>query len=108
MRSISEAAKRSAAVAATGQGTDPDDRARLPSGEVHGWWHGHNETVCGLSLAKSQLLRFGGVRWADVQPESGGRADLVQVVCPRCAAALRPRGASPRGGTGWSRTDPRP
>jgi hypothetical protein len=108
VRSISEAAKRSAAVAATGQGSDPDDGTRLPAGEVHGWWHGLNETVCGLSLSRSQLLRFRGVRWADVQPESGGAADLVQAVCPRCSAALRPRGASDRGGTGWRRTDPRP
>ena len=101
-RRISEAAKGSAAVAATGSGLDPDG-GRLPAGEVHGWWHGQDETACGLALSKSQLVRFGGLRWADVQPESGGAADLVQVVCPRCTAAL-----APRHGAGWRRTDPRP
>ena len=102
VRRISEAAKRSAAVAATGSGDDPDG-GRLPAGEVHGWWPGQNETVCGLSLHKSQLSRFSALRWGDVQPESGGHADLVQVVCSSCRSAL-----SPKGGTGWRRTDPRP
>ncbi|HEU0101429.1 MAG TPA: hypothetical protein VFR07_03845 [Mycobacteriales bacterium] len=101
-REASEAAKRSASVAASGSGVDPDG-GRLPAGEVHGWWHGHNETVCGLSLSKSQLVRFGALRWTDVQPDSGGHADLVQVVCPRCGAAL-----TARGGSGWRRTSPRP
>lgn len=102
VRKVSASAVRSASVAASGSGLDPDG-GRLPAGEVHGWWHGQNETVCGLSLHRSRLVRFAGLRWTDVQPESGGSADLVQVVCPRCASAL-----SPRGGTGWRRTDPRP
>jgi len=101
-RRISTAARRSAAVAASGSGLDPDG-GRLPAGEVHGWWHGHDETVCGLSLSRSGLVRFGGLLWPDVQPDSGGSADLVQAVCPRCTAAL-----APKGGTGWRRTDPRP
>ena len=64
------------------------------------------ETVCGLALSRSQLVRFGGVRWVDVQPDSGGAADLVQAVCDRCAAALRP--GTGRTGAGWRRTSPRP
>ena len=94
---------RNAAVAAADQWIDPDDGIRYPAGEVHAWERGRNETVCGLSLNRSRLTRFPHVGWADVQPESGGAADLVQLVCPRCTAAL-----APRGGTGWRRTDPRP
>ena len=101
-RRISEAAKRSASVAATGTGQDPDG-APLPSGEVHGWWAGQDETVCGLSLRRSQLVRFSALLWPDVQPASGGEADLVRLVCPRCASAL-----TPAAGTGWQRTQPRP
>lgn len=101
-RRISEGAKGTASVAATGQGPDPDGGRPLPTGEVHGWWHGHNETVCGLSLSRSQLVRFGALLWRDVQPDSGGSADLVQSVCHRCTAALSPRAA-----TGWQRTRPR-
>lgn len=61
-RSISEAAKRSAAVAASGAGEDPDG-GRLPAGEVHGWWLGQNETVCDLSVHRSRLVRFPALRW---------------------------------------------
>jgi hypothetical protein len=94
---------RSAAVAATGSWVD-DDGVRAPAGEVHGWEPGRNETLCGLSLSRSELLRFPHVTWADAQPESGGRADQVVVVCPRCAAALgRRRDERP-----WVRRDPRP
>ena len=79
-------AARNAAVAAADHWTDPDDGIRYPAGEVHGWLQGHNETVCGLSLSRSQLIRFPHVSWADVQPESGRHAEGVQVVCRR----LRP------------------
>ena len=89
-------------VAASGTWTDPDG-VRQPAGEVHGWQPGTNGTACGLALSRSQLRTFGDVTWADVQPESGGRADAVQVVCPRCAAAV---GGRPR--RRWTRVDPRP
>lgn len=89
MRRISEQAKRDASVAASGSGPDPDG-GTLPRGEVHGWWHGQTETVCGLVLRRSELVAFAALRWADVQPASGGAADLVQLVCPRCRAALAP------------------
>ncbi len=90
-------------VAATGDWTD-DDGVRHPAGEVHGWTPGQNSTVCGLQLSRSGLLRFAGVAWRDVQPESGGRADAVAAVCPRCAAA----GGKRRDDRPWRRVDPRP
>jgi hypothetical protein len=91
-----------ARVAATGQWIDDDDH-RLPAGEVHVWFPGQNQTLCGLSLSRSALQRFAAVSWGDVMPESGGAADAVQRVCPRCAAAAgRDRGRS------WTRTAPRP
>ncbi len=90
-------------VAATGDWLD-EDLVRHPAGEVHGWLPGRNATACGLQLSRSQLVRFAGVDWADVQPESGRRAEAVASVCRRCAAA----GGRRRDDRGWSRVDPRP
>ena len=90
-------------VAASGAWTDPDG-VRLPAGEVHAWEPGTNQTQCGLSLHRSRLTRFSDVGWAQVQPESGGSADAVRRVCPRCAAA---QGRRP-GLRTWTRTNPRP
>lgn len=94
------------AVAASSRWTDPDTGVRMPSGEVHAWEQGRNETLCGLSLSRSELGRFPHVSWPDTFPESGGAADRVQRVCPRCAAAAGPghRGTAPR----WERKNPRP
>ncbi|WP_461021343.1 hypothetical protein [Thalassiella azotivora] len=92
-----------ASVAATGTWTDPDG-VRLPSGEVHGWRPGTNQTLCGLSLHRSRLTRFPHVVLDDTDPASGGAADAVRRVCPRCLAAAG-RG---RGGRRWQRRDPRP
>lgn len=91
------------AVAATSTWTDPDG-IRMPAGEVHGWIPGTNATVCGLSLHRSQLLRFPHVRWPDVQPATGGSADEVDRVCPKCSAASGAR----RDSLPWTRTAPRP
>jgi hypothetical protein len=93
-----------ARVAASGRWTDPDG-LRLPAGEVHAWQPGTNQTLCGVSLSRSGLLRFAHVGWPDVQVESGGMADAVQVVCPRCAAAFRGRRRDERS---WQRRSPRP
>jgi hypothetical protein len=92
----------SAAVAATGTWLDPEG-VRRPAGEVHGWERGMNQTLCGLALSRSRLSRFPHVTWADVQPHTGGHADAVSVVCPRCAAALGAR----RDSKPWSRINPR-
>ncbi|MEU0666551.1 hypothetical protein ABZ508_21800 [Streptomyces lavendulocolor] len=95
------------AVAASGRWTDEEEgRRRLPAGEVHAWEPGMNQTVCGLSLSRSRLDRFPHVTWEDALPESGGAADRVRRVCPRCASVAGRRGtdARPR----WQRVRPRP
>ena len=92
-----------AAVAASGEWRDPDG-FRSPAGSVHAWVRGTNQTLCGLSLHKSQLLRFSHVDWADAQPATGRDADQVAEVCPRCAAGMGQR----RGERPWKRTNPRP
>ncbi|MFJ3289563.1 hypothetical protein ACIPMW_30270 [Streptomyces sp. NPDC086669] len=96
------------AVAASGQWTDVEEagRRRLPAGEVHAWEPGLNQAVCGLSLSRSRLSRFAHVPWPDIFPESGGAADRVQRVCPRCAAGAGRRGPDPR--PRWQRVNPRP
>lgn len=92
-----------AAVAATGTWTDPDG-IRAPYGEVHAWQPGMNQTVCRLSLHRSELVRFPHIDWLDVQPATGRDADGVAEVCPRCAAGMGRRRDDRR----WTRTNPRP
>ena len=94
----------SASVAASGEWRD-EDGTRQPAGEVHAWVPGTNQTVCGLALSRSGLRRFSHVPWAEAQPESGGSADNVAWVCPRCAAGM---GGRRRGQRSWTRTSPRP
>lgn len=99
--------KKRYAVAASGQWTDEEEgRRRLPAGEVHAWEPGMNQTVCGLALSRSQLARFPHVVRQDVLPESGGAADRVRRVCPRCASVAGGRGADAR--PRWQRVRPRP
>ena len=74
------------AVAASGAWFDEEDNRRLPAGEVHARERGTNQTLCGLSLHRSRLLRFPHVAWPDVRPDGGGAAGRVQRVCPRCTA----------------------
>ncbi|MEV7792200.1 hypothetical protein [Streptomyces sp. NPDC087512] len=93
-------------VAASGSRWDEEDNRRLPAGEVHAWERGANQTVCGLSLHRSRLAGFPAFAWADVLPESGGAADAVRRVCPRCSAVAGRRGADAR--PAWRRTHPRP
>jgi hypothetical protein len=93
---------RYAAVAATGEWTDPDG-FRSPAGEVHAWRPGTNQTLCGRQLSRSGLLRFSHVEWADVQPATGRDADRVVDVCPRCSAAMGRR----RDERAWERSNPR-
>ncbi len=89
-------------VAASGEWRD-EDGVRKPAGEAHAWWPGANQTVCGLALSRSRLHRFHHVPWPDAFPESGGAADEVRRVCPRCRAATG-KGQ----GRLWQRTSPRP
>lgn len=76
----------------------------MPAGEVHAWEQGRNETVCGLSLNRSGLSRFPHIPWPEVFPESGGAADQVRRVCPRCEAGAGRRTGRAR----WERKNPRP
>jgi uncharacterized protein YhfF len=99
------ARKKEFAVAASSQWFDDEDNTRLPAGEVHAWVPGENQTVCGLPLHRAQLTRFPHVSWADALPESGGRADRVKRLCPRCQSAAG-RGSTGRGT--WRRVNPRP
>lgn len=93
-------------VAATGQWVN-EDGVRMPAGEAHAWRPGTNQTLCGLALSRSRLYRFHHVRWPDVYPESGGAAEEIRRVCPRCRAAAGHR--TGRGWSkGWTRTSPRP
>ena len=93
-----------AAVAASGQWTDPGG-VRQPAGEVHAWLPGTNQTVCGLALSRSALRRFPHIRW-DYRPSDVlTAADQVGHVCARCAAAMAPRRGDRRP---WTRHAPRP
>ncbi|MFD0684532.1 hypothetical protein [Actinomadura fibrosa] len=90
-------------MAASSTWTDPDG-VRMPAAEVHAWTPGTNQTLCGLALSRTRLSRFPHVPWKEVLPETGGAADRVQRVCPRCAAAM---GRRP-GERSWHRDSPRP
>ncbi|WP_432485341.1 MULTISPECIES: hypothetical protein [Kineococcus] len=84
----------------------PDEGSRLPEGEVHAWEPGQNQTACGVPLRRAGLSRFPHVDFSDTDPVTGGSADGVRWVCPKCVAATTPR--RQRGGRRWERTDPRP
>ncbi|WP_432506934.1 hypothetical protein [Kineococcus arenarius] len=92
-------------VAASGT-YDPGEGSRLPEGEVHAWEPGQNQTACGVPLRRAGLARFPHVDFSDTDPVTGGSADAVRWVCPKCVAATTPR--RQRGGRRWERTDPRP
>ncbi|SCK12902.1 hypothetical protein [Streptomyces sp. WMMB 322] len=99
------AGEKDFAVAASSEWTDDEDGVRLPAGEAHAWVPGQNQTVCGLPLRRAQLTRFPHVTWADALPESGGGADRVKRLCPRCRSAAAGRTA---GRDSWRRVNPRP
>ncbi|MBW4717154.1 hypothetical protein [Saccharothrix obliqua] len=91
-------------VAASSEQVD-EDGVRQPSGDVHAWTPGSNQTLCGQALSRSRLGRFPHVPWADaVWLTRTAPADLR--LCPRCAAATTPR--AERGGRRWRRVHPRP
>jgi hypothetical protein len=95
-------ATSAAAVAASSEVIN-EEGVRRPAGDAHAWAPGTNQSLCGLSLNRSQLRRFPHVGWSEVYAVTGGYADGVQRVCPRCAAAVgdsRDRR--------WVRHNPRP
>ncbi|HET8660538.1 MAG TPA: hypothetical protein VFM55_16235 [Micromonosporaceae bacterium] len=94
-----------AAVAASSEWTDSAG-VRQPAGEAHAWLPGHNQTLCGLALARSRLLRFPHVRWEYRASDVLTDADRVRHACRRCAAIAgddRRTGRRP-----WTRRSPRP
>ncbi|QFZ20166.1 hypothetical protein [Saccharothrix syringae] len=90
-------------VAASSQWLD-EDGVRQPSGDVHAWAPGTNQTLCGLALSRSRLARFSHVSWADAQwlEQTSGQGLWL---CPRCTAATTPRAQR---GRRWTRDRPRP
>lgn len=68
-----------------------DEGTRLPSGDVHAWWPGQNQTLCGVPLSRAQLDRFPHVLWADAQWINDTADTPVMAMCPRCAAAAGPK-----------------
>jgi hypothetical protein len=69
-----------------------EEGSRQPAGDSHAWRPGTNQTLCGLALSRTRLLRFPHVPWADVpvlaETTAAGRPVRV---CPRCLAATRAR-----------------
>lgn len=80
------------AVAASSSWRD-DEGTRMPSGDVHAWWPGQNQTVCGVPLSRARLDRFPHVLWIDALWLNDTGARPVMGTCRRCTAATRPRGA---------------
>jgi hypothetical protein len=79
------------AVAASSSWRD-DEGTRLPSGDVHAWWPGQNQTLCGVPLSRARLDRFPHVLWIDALWISDTAEDPpVMAMCRRCAAAAGPR-----------------
>ncbi|SDO65031.1 hypothetical protein [Lentzea jiangxiensis] len=69
-----------------------DEGTRMPSGDVHAWWPGQNQTLCGVQLSRARLARFPGVLWIDAVWVAETDADApVMGLCRRCTAATRPK-----------------
>jgi hypothetical protein len=79
-------------VAASSTWRDPDN-VRQPAGDVHAWWPGTNQTLCGTPLSRARLDRFPHVLWADAVWTEGTAEPgaPIMALCRRCAAAARPR-----------------
>ena len=95
------AARTGAAVAASSQESG-EDGARQPAGDVHAWEPGTNQTLCGLALSRSQLMRFPHVPFSRVAEE---RRERSVHLCSRCSAAT---GRGRRDRRSWTRDLPRP
>jgi hypothetical protein len=79
------------AVAASSNWRD-DENTRMPSGDVHAWWPGQNQTLCGVPLSRARLDRFPHVLWIDALWINETGSTPVMAMCRRCAAAAGPRG----------------
>ncbi|AEV83062.1 hypothetical protein ACWT_2043 [Actinoplanes sp. SE50] len=94
-----------AATAASSQVNGPDG-SRAPAGEVHAWLPGTNQTLCGLALSRTRLVRFPHQRFDYRASDVTGAGDDIGFICPKCVAATTPR--DQRDGRGWKRVAPRP
>ncbi|MEV7628778.1 hypothetical protein [Actinoplanes sp. NPDC089786] len=92
---------KGAATAASSQASGPDG-GRVPAGEVHAWLPGTNQTVCGLALSRTRLLRFPHVPFDFRATDVLTAEDEIGYLCPRCVAA-----ATPRDARRWKRESPR-
>lgn len=93
---------RNAATAASGQTRTPDG-VRAPAGEVHAWLAGTNQTVCGLALSRTRLIRFPHVPFDFRASDVLTAEDDIGYICPWCVAATTRRDER-----GWRRVSPRP
>jgi hypothetical protein len=94
-----------AATAASSQISGPDG-TRAPAGELHAWLPGTNQTLCGLALSRTRLIRFPHHRFDFRTSDTTAAGDDIGFICPRCVAATTPR--HQRDGHGWERVAPRP
>jgi hypothetical protein len=88
------------AASSTAWGTDG---VRIPAGEVHAWLSGQNQTVCGLALSRTRLIRFPHVPFDFRASDVLTAEDDIGYLCPRCVAATTRRDER-----GWRRVSPRP
>jgi hypothetical protein len=82
------------------------DGTRAPAGELHAWLPGTNQTLCGLALSRSRLIRFPHQRFDFRATDVTAAGEEIGYVCPHCVAATTPR--DQRDGRGWKRVAPRP
>ena len=93
---------KGAATAASSAARGPDG-VRVPAGEVHAWLSGQNQTVCGLALSRTRLIRFPHVPFDFRASDVLTAEDEIGYLCPRCVAATTRRDER-----GWRRVSPRP
>jgi hypothetical protein len=79
------------------------DGVRIPAGEAHAWLPGTNQTVCGLALSRTRLIRFPHVPFDFGASDVLTAEDDIGYLCPRCVAATTRRDER-----GWRRVSPRP
>jgi hypothetical protein len=70
---------------------------------VHARLPGQNQTVCGLALSRTRLIRFPHVPFDFRASDVLTAEDDIGYLCPRCMAATTRRDER-----GWRRVSPRP
>jgi hypothetical protein len=84
-----------------------EDGVRQPSGDVHGWQPGANQTQCGLALSRTRLRPFPHVSWSDAvwMVEFGTIGEHVTRLCPRCRRMNQDRPHAQRRARAGPRTE---